>query len=267
MTPPAQQRRLRKLREAQEELAGETAFRIALSNLQEAVGAYRRGASKRTAPVMLELFQLFVLMRSFLPGRIPMRSAREALESMDGLLMESPPGRRPTPRQEALSRLLRLLHHYIPADGDAHGGSPLARGRDELREAWGRITRARLTPLIREASMAMLGLTALDILCRTRDDLDEAAAAVDLCGFAIGMLDGNDLADEEAVGNLYLIGAYHLDCLGMKEDCVRYLNEGRRRIDEGRARSLRIDEIIEGIRRSAASGKKGFPSTDTGAPE
>ena len=115
---------------------------------------------------------------------------------------------------------------------------------------WEFAEKIQLSEMLSNATRAMIGLTAHDLLLLIGDNDKYVDKAISLCNLAIRLLEGDIMIEEEIVGNLYLIGAYYYDLKGNKDASIEYLQKSIPYVDEKRLKKLHVFDAIQAIKKT-----------------
>lgn len=248
--PAAQRRQWRKLKNAQVEVASEMWYNFTLSRLLGAVDEYCTSKARRLVPVVWELYSLFMLIRGGRISKTKMAIVERSLAKMDAQIMSLGQGRKTTKRQRIMHILISLFQ-YIPhfINNDIEWVKHCSTAERDLSDMWEFVQSAHLFELLDNATRAMIGLTAYDILLYMGSNDKYASKAINLCDFSLKLMEGNIMIEKENIANLYLIGAYYYDYTGQSRTCLNYLRNATEFLEEERTQELRLSEIIYAIQK------------------
>lgn len=248
--PASQRKQWRKLRNAQVEVASEMWYNFSLSRLQEAVDEYCSSKSRRLVPVVWELHSLFMLIRGGRISNTKMTIVKMKLAEIDAKILSLGNSHRKTKRQRIMHILISLFLYIPHYNGNRKEWIKLCgTAEQDLSNMWKFVKSAHLFEMLDDATRAMIGLTAYDILLYMGNNDKYASKAISLCDFSLNLMEGDIMIEEENIANLYLIGAYYYDYIGRRKTCLDYLNKASSYLEEQRARELRLTEIIDAIRK------------------
>ena len=247
--PVEQRKQWRRLKNAQIEVGSELWMNFFLDHFEEAVDEYCK--ARRMVPVVWELHTLLLNVWCGRISETKLRFVRKCLKKSDTRIMSLGADNRKTRRQILLHLLISLFQYAPRVNKDKLKWFNLfSTAEQELSQMWEFAEKIQLSEMLSNATRAMIGLTAHDLLLLIGDNDKYVDKAISLCNLAIRLLEGDIMIEEEIIGNLYLIGAYYYDLKGNKDACIEYLQRAIQYVDEKRLKKLHVLDTIQAIKKT-----------------